>query len=304
MIGWYKFLVEGSREFFDRNVGIIYNVKPDKMNLTLMAINEMESDEFSNVLKESGAAKVINDYQIDKLLGMGAKGLAFTLKYPHENYILKLQIDSEGEFHAAGEVGTEYPSHLHKKQEQDIYDPKEMRVLESAKGWAENNSGEKFHVSAVVMSKASEEGASAEGKTLTPFMVYKEISITTKIKHFIVNFVDYLRAEDKIRKDLAGRRVEYRISNISGITPREVERVMHLLDVKDLKNVFRLLYNVFDRAGQIEYLSSEQFIGICLQLYKIMDESYARAGYHVALDLHSGNFGFRPNSDIPIFFDI
>lgn len=304
MIKWYKFLAEASREFFDRNVGIIHNISSDKMNMTLMAINEMENDEFSKLLKDSGVAKVINEYQIDKLLGMGSKGLAFSLKYPHENYILKFQIDSKLEFHAAGEVGTEYPSHLHKKQEQDIYDPKEMRVLESSKGWAESNSGEEFHISAIVMAKASEEGVSAEGKTLTPAMVHKEIAITTKVKYFILNFIDYLRAEDKIRKDLAGRRVEYRISNIDGITPKEVERVMHLLDVNDLKNVFRLLYNAFDRAGLIEYLSSEQFIGICLQIYKIMDESYARAGYHIALDLHSGNFGFRPNSDVPIFFDI
>ena len=75
-------------------------------------------------------------------------------------------------------------------------------------------------------------------------------------------------------------------------------------DRKDFKNVFRLLYNVFSRANLINYLSLEQYVGLCMQLYKIIDESYVRTGYHVALDLHSGNFGFRPNSDIPIFFDI
>ncbi len=304
MINWYRFLLkESSRDFFDRNVGIIYNISSDKINMTSIAMNKMEIDEFSNLLKQTDVEKVIKDYQIDKLLGMGGKGFAFTLKYPHEDYVLKFQIDSEEEFYAAGEVGTEYPSHLYKKQEKDIYDPKEMRVLESAKGWSESDNGEKFHFSAIVMSKASEEGTTADDTKITPSMVYRDI-LLTKIKYLIMNFVDYLQAEDKIRKDLAGRRVEYRVSNIDGITPKEVERVMILLDRKDFKNVFRLLYNVFSRANLINYLSLEQYVGLCMQLYKIIDESYVRTGYHVALDLHSGNFGFRPNSDIPIFFDI
>jgi hypothetical protein len=306
MINWYKFLLnETSRNFFDRNVGIIYHLPTDsfKMNITSMAVSEMESSELSDLLKEAGVAKILNEYQIDKLLGMGAKGLAFTLKYPHENYILKFQIDSEEEFRAVGEVGTEYPSHLYKKQEKDIYDPKEMRVLESKRGWGENNSGEKFHVSVTVMSKASEEGITAEDTKLTPSMVYRDIFLT-KIKYLIMNFVDYLQAEDKIRKDLAKQRVGNRVLNLDGITTKETERIMYLLEIKDFKNVFRLLYNVFSRANLIQHLSLEQYVGLCMQLYKIIDESYVRTGHHVALDLHSGNFGFRPNSDIPIFFDI
>ena len=44
---------------------------------------------------------------------------------------------------------------------------------------------------------------------------------------------------NKIRKNLAKQRVGNKVLNLDGITAKETERVMILLDRKDFKNVFR-----------------------------------------------------------------
>jgi hypothetical protein len=242
----------------------------------------------------------MSEYQIDELLGKGAMGLAFTLKDPHENYILKFQILDEDAIHEGGEVGTEYITHLYKKQEQDDFDPKELRVLDSEKGFATIGSNDKIFISATVMAKAAQTGISGKtGKPMTTDDVMNDI-IRTRIKYIIMNIVDLKHATQDFRKTSITKKIkeDTRASDYEG------ERIEHLLKIGDNKNLFRLLYSIFDIRNLLRQLSEKQFIGICLQLYKIMDEAFVKNGYHVTLDLHSGNFGFRPNSDIPIFFDI
>jgi len=290
---WYKFLAEASREFFDKNVEIIHNIPLDKKNMTLMVINEMESDEFSKLLKDSGVSKIINEYQIDKLLGMGAKGLVFSLKYPHENYILKFQIDGEEEFREAGEVGTEYPFHLYKKQEQDIYDPKEMRVLDSVKNFARGGQDEEFFVSAIIMSKLSM--TSESGITTDEIM---EDVRKTQIKFHIIRMVDYKYNKDKAKN------LFIKVLERDGYHPDDVQKFLNLIDAGKYEELFKIFYDLNKKHGNIKYMNENQFVSFCLQLFKVYDEGFQKKGSHVVVDLHSGNFGFRPNSDNVMFFDI
>jgi hypothetical protein len=302
MINWYKFLLnEGTRNFLNHNLRYISFISPERGNATLLNLSRFYTEEeFINALKESNTIKIMSEYQIDELLGKGAMGLAFTLKDPHENYILKFQILDEDAIHEGGEVGTEYITHLYKKQEQDDFDPKELRVLDSEKGFATIGSNDKIFISATVMAKAAQTGISGKtGKPMTTDDVMNDI-IRTRIKYIIMNIVDLKHATQDFRKTSITKKIkeDTRASDYEG------ERIEHLLKIGDNKNLFRLLYSIFDIRNLLRQLSEKQFIGICLQLYKIMDEAFVKNGYHVTLDLHSGNFGFRPNSDIPIFFDI
>ena len=302
MINWYKFLLnEGTRNFLNHNLRYISFISPERGNATLLNLSRFYTEEeFVNALKESNTIKIMSEYEIDELLGKGAMGLAFTLKDPHENYILKFQILDEDAIHEGGEVGTEYITHLYKKQEQDDFDPKELRVLDSEKGFATIGSNDKVFISATVMAKAAQTGISGKtGKPMTTDDVMNDI-IRTRIKYIIMNIVDLKHATQDFRKTSITKKIkeDTRASDYEG------ERIEHLLKVGDNKNLFRLLYSIFDNRNLLRQLSEKQFIGICLQLYKIMDEAFVKKGYHVTLDLHSGNFGFRPNSDIPIFFDI
>jgi hypothetical protein len=302
MINWYKFLLnEGTRNFLNHNLRYISFIFPDRGNATLLNLSRFYTEEeFVDALKESNTIKIMSEYEIDELLGKGAMGLAFTLKDPHENYILKFQILDEDAIHEGGEVGTEYITHLYKKQEQDDFDPKELRVLDSEKGFATIGSNDKVFISATVMAKAAQTGISGKtGKPMTTDDVMNDI-IRTRIKYIIMNIVDLKHATQDFRKTSIIKKIkeDTRASDYEG------ERIEHLLKVGDNKNLFRLLYSIFDNRNLLRQLSEKQFIGICLQLYKIMDEAFVKNGYHVTLDLHSGNFGFRPNSDIPIFFDI
>lgn len=302
MINWYKFLLnEGTRNFLNHNLRYISFISPERGNATLLNLSRFYTEEeFINALKESNTIKIMSEYEIDELLGKGAMGLAFTLKDPHENYILKFQILDEDAIHEGGEVGTEYITHLYKKQEQDDFDPKELRVLDSEKGFATIGSNDKVFISATVMAKAAQTGISGKtGKPMTTDDVMNDI-IRTRIKYIIMNIVNLKHATQDFRKTSIIKKIkeDTRASDYEG------ERIEHLLKVGDNKNLFRLLYSIFDIRNLLRQLSEKQFIGICLQLYKIMDEAFVKNGYHVTLDLHSGNFGFRPNSDIPIFFDI
>ena len=302
MINWYKFLLnEGIRNFLNHNLRYISFISPERGNATLLNLSRFYTEEeFLDALKESNTIKIMSEYEIDELLGKGAMGLAFTLKDPHENYILKFQILDEDAIHEGGEVGTEYITHLYKKQEQDDFDPKELRVLDSEKGFATIGSNDKVFISATVMAKAAQTGISGKtGKPMTTDDVMNDI-IRTRIKYIIMNIVDLKHATQDFRKTSITKKIkeDTRASDYEG------ERIEHLLKVGDNKNLFRLLYSIFDNRNLLRQLSEKQFIGICLQLYKIMDEAFVKNGYHVTLDLHSGNFGFRPNSDIPIFFDI
>ena len=302
MINWYKFLLnEGTRNFLNHNLRYISFISPERGNATLLNLSRFYTEEeFVDALKESNTIKIMSEYEIDELLGKGAMGLAFTLKDPHENYILKFQILDEDAIHEGGEVGTEYITHLYKKQEQDDFDPKELRVLDSEKGFATIGSNDKVFISATIMAKAAQTGISGKtGKPMTTDDVMNDI-IRTRIKYIIMNIVDLKHATQDFRKTSITKKIkeDTRASDYEG------ERIEHLLKVGDNKNLFRLLYSIFDIRNLLRQLSEKQFIGICLQLYKIMDEAFVKNGYHVTLDLHSGNFGFRPNSDIPIFFDI
>lgn len=303
MISWYRFLLkEGSRNFLDQNIRYIGFISNDKFNSTLLNLSKFYTEEeFKSALKDSGTAKILNDYEIDNLLGKGAMGLAFRLKDPHENYILKFQILDENSLIDIGEVGTEYITDLYKKQERDNFDPKELRVLDSAKGFATLGSSEKIFISVAVMAKAAETGISGKkGKPMTTDDVMYDV-MRTKIQYTIRDIIDYYNtSNDRHRKSA----VFIRIKNKIPASDYTLDRIEHLLNVKDTKNIFRILYMVFDNPNGIAYLSEEQFIGISLQLFKILKEAYDKKGHHITLDLHSGNFGFRPNSDIPIFFDI
>lgn len=307
MLKWYKFLLkEGSRNFARQNIKYISFLPIERGNYTLLNLSKIQQEEeLVEILQDSNTFRILKDYEIDKLIGKGAMGLAFSLKDPHENYILKLQILNEDTLLDIGEVGTEYTTHLYKKQEEDKFDPKELRVLDSEKGFGTTDAGEKLFVSVTVMAKASQFGTSGKtGKAMNTTNLMFDV-MRTKIKYIIMNIVDYKHAPDEAHKTGIANRIALRVAEVVfNVSDYEKERIEQLLKNGDNKNLFRLIYNIFNNKKLFTYLSEEQFIGICLQLYKIMDESFAKNGHHATLDLHAGNFGFRPNSDIPIFFDI
>ena len=303
---WYKFLLKESlRNFAKQNIRYIGFLPIERGNYTLLNLSKIQhEEEFVEVLQDSGTFRIFKDYEIDKLIGRGAMGLAFSLKDPHENYILKFQILNEDTLLDIGEVGTEYTTHLYKKQEKDECDPKELRVLDSEKGFGTTDAGEKLFVSVTVMAKASEFGTSGKtGKAMSTENVMNDL-MRTRIKYIIMNIVDYAHAPDGPYKKNVANRISLRVNEVATVSEYEKERIEQLLKNRDNKNLFRLIYSILNNNNLFHYLSEEQFIGICLQLYKIIDESFAKNGHHATLDLHAGNFGFRPNSDIPIFFDI
>ena len=82
----------------------------------------------TNAGKSTLLNTIFKNYEIDELLGHGIKGLAFTLKEPHENYVFKIEMH----YHT-GETGpgVDYPQQIMKKQEAGQYDPTQVNVLES-----------------------------------------------------------------------------------------------------------------------------------------------------------------------------
>ena len=234
MINWYKFLLnEGTRNFLNHNLRYISLISPERGNATLLNLSRFYSEEeFISALKESNTLKIMSEYEIDELLGKGAMGLAFTLKDPHENYILKFQILDEDAIFDIGEVGTEYTTHLYRKQEQDEFDPKELRVLDSEKGFATLGSSEKIFISATIMAKASETGISGKtGKPMTAENVMVDV-MRTKIQYLIKDIIDYYNAsDDKYRKSA----VFITMKNKIPASDYTLGRIEDLLNRKDTK---------------------------------------------------------------------
>lgn len=289
---WRKYVTEAIRNFFDRNVGLIYyNARSYETgidNQTIVFIQRSSEEEFKNLLIECGVDKILKDYQLDKNLGIGRLGVVYTLKYPHENYVFKFQITEKEDLeNAGGEMGTEYPAHLYSKQEKDNFDPKEMRVLESIRNFAHNAKGEVFFVSGIIMSKLSKIGASG----ITTEEIMRDI-IKTQMKFILMSVANY----HKGKRDL--RTIEAIKNNFVKYKKDDAKTLMELIEAGEYEQLFRLIYQLNKTSGKIKYMDEKQFVNFALQLLKIMSEG---DGY---VDLHDGNFGFRPNSDDVMFFDI
>lgn len=294
---WYKFLAEATRDFFDRNVGLIYhtainNPRKDE-NKTLTIIDEFSQEQFEDLLFESRMDDILKEFQLDKIIGTGAMGVVYSLKYPHENYVFKFQLTTENDLiDVGGEVGTEYPTHLYSKQEKDEFDPKEMRVLDSIKNFAHDIKGESILISGIVMSKLSNVGESG----ITTDQIMEDVR-KTRIRWILMNIVDY----HNNRNYMARERVK---SKFSEYHKDDVQTFMDLIDARKYEELFKIIYELNKTHGTIKHMDEKQYVSLALQLFKVMNEAFIKKGSHAALDLHSGNFGFRPNSDDVMFFDI
>lgn len=294
---WYKFLAEAARNFFDRNVGLIYHTAlsygTSIDNKTIQLIQEFSQEQFEDLLLESRMDDILKEFQLGEIIGKGAMGVVYSLKYPHENYVFKFQLTTEDDLiNVGGEVGTEYPTHLYSKQEKDEFDPKEMRVLDSIKNFAHDIKGESILVSGIIMSKLSTVGVSG----ITTDQIMEDVR-KTQMRWILINIVDY----HNNRNYMARERVK---SKFSAYHKDDVQKFMDLIDARKYEELFKIIYELNKTDGIIKYMDEKQYVSLALQLFKVMNEAFIKKGSHAVLDLHSGNFGFRPNSDDVMFFDI
>ena len=148
---WYKFLLieeRNKREIVYNNFHTIYDSLSQivTQNSTANILDKIEPREFGMFLEKNNLLKIFETYKIDGLLGYGAMGMAFSLKDPHENYVLKFEMHyhkpvETGLEHPGGlgqatafvkkRHGVDYPQQIAAKQEKGEYDPKQVNVLES-----------------------------------------------------------------------------------------------------------------------------------------------------------------------------
>ena len=148
---WYKFLLKeerNKRKIILNNFHTIYDSLDQipTQNATAEILDRAEPREFATFLKNNNLINIFETYEINELLGHGAMGIAFSLKDPHENYVLKFEMHYHqpagtglGQQGGLGQAtalvrkrpGTDYPQQIAAKQEKGEYDPKQVNVLES-----------------------------------------------------------------------------------------------------------------------------------------------------------------------------
>ena len=74
--------------------------------------------------------KIFNNYEINEFLGSGAMGMAFSLKDPHENYVLKIEMHLSSPESHKKRPGADYVSSLYKKQQSGERESGEINILD------------------------------------------------------------------------------------------------------------------------------------------------------------------------------
>lgn len=292
---WRRYLTEGTENHFEHNfqkiLQAIKNSNTKTNDFLVRLYREFGKDNYENKFKEillnDGADKVLKDYKIKSILGSGSIGIAFSLEPPHENYVLKIQISESS-------VGTDFLRDLYNKQEQGIFDPKEVRVLEAFETKYQFY-GATYMINIFVTSKVAMSNiAGKTGQEAEPEDFFADISEAG------VDFaVAMFRASDK--GDLTGAYYKRQgLKSITGLKDEQVTKLMELYEKGSFKNAMRYLYKL--KEADINIVSRDQFVALAEEFYKRYNEALD-AGIR-SFDFHGGNFGFRPNSDVPMPFDI
>lgn len=301
---WYKFLLTEERNFVMSNIMKIYEAldKVPTQNATAEILDMVQPPDFLKFLENNKLINIFKTYEIHGLLGHGIKGMAFALKEPHENYVLKFEIH----YHQQGtRPGVDYPQQIASKQEIGKYDPKQVNVLESetVEGASMSITGTAktieepvdFYLS--IMSKVQPityKGTGTGGMTtkeaLKDFTFSKapeflDVMISIKNGAPMPNLNNWVRDELFYSKFGARLPRDKRdvLTKVAGV-------LSHKIRNETPKSVSSFIYNIF--KDQMEFLSKQQFLDVCREYYDRQLDAMS-AGKEFS-DFHGGNVGFGP----------
>jgi hypothetical protein len=307
---WLNFLTKKQgRNFLNDNVKKIFDSldQVPTQNATAEILDIVSERNFIDFINDHKLNRIFKDYEIDELLGHGIKGLAFTLKEPHENYVLKMEMH----YHTGDtRPGVDYPQQVMRKQEAGQYDPTQVNVLESeafentqidTKSHSENID---FYLS--IMSKVQQ--STYAGK--------KTGGMTTKdaMKDFAFSkagvFIDLLISlrNGAIMNDLEGWIYDTLLySKFGAALPRDNRNVLkraakilaNKVQNESPESVVVFLYSIFQ--NQFQYLSKQQFLDLCKEYFdRAIDAKFAGKQF---ADFHGGNIGYGVTGK-PASFDV
>ena len=320
---WYKFLLNeerNKRDILYNNFHTIYDSLPQvpTQNATAEILDKTEPREFGMFLKNNNLLKIFETYEIEGLLGHGIMGLAFALKDPHENYVLKFEMH----YHEAGRKrpGADYPQQIAAKQEKGEYDPKQVNVLESevvegktiildagggqdfketidfylsvmsrvspttyaGKGsgnpWAGLYKDDPRYEGGMSMKEAMSDFAFSKAPVFISMAIEKDFHSNPELKNLIKNELQYSKFGARLPRD--NRNI------LSKITEVLYNKIL----TQDGKGIANFLYNTFQ--DQFQYLSKDQFVDLCREFYERLADA-KRSGKAFA-DFHGGNVGIGP----------
>lgn len=334
---WYKFLLKeerNKREILYNNFQTIYDSLSQVVtqNSTADILDKTEPREFTTFLKNNNLLKIFETYEIDGLLGYGAMGMAFSLKDPHENYVLKFEMHyhkQTGLEHPGGlgqatalvkkRHGVDYPQQIAAKQKIGEYDPKQVNVLESeivegetiildVGGGEDSKKKIDFYLS--VMSRVQTSGYAGKGSKNKWAGLYKNdpryeggMTIRQAMQDFAFSkapvFIS-MAIESNARhipelKNLIKDEIQY--SKFGASLPRDKDVYLKIAEVlyhKILIQDGKGIANFLYNTfqDQFQYLSKEQFVDLCREFFERLVD--AKISGKAFADFHGGNVGIGP----------
>jgi len=305
---WKNFLLEGREENFDQNITkLIDGIQRTRFGNETRVFFENVSKgfgigRFAEVIKNSGATKILTDYKIKDFLGAGGMGIAFSLEEPHENYVMKVQASTY-------DIGIDNIIRLYKKQEAGKFNPRDLRVLDvfSTSLPIKDSRNMAYTLNIFIIAKVSTStvaGNKKDGREASTDDYLDDLH-ETGAATFLSGLAEY-RNEDKAKlKEMeeSGTPIinyywQFRdIESKYGID--FLRKLLLIVENSTIDNVARVFYK--RSRNMISFLSRDQYVGMCKEYYR---QLYLAARDKRRTDFHGGNFGFRPNSDVPIVFDI
>lgn len=296
---WRTYLAEARDNYFDYNIDkivlAIESSDPD-IDTSYFYYEFADKDDFKNYLTTIGADKVLSNYKIKKLLGHGSIGFAFALEDPHEDYVLKFQISDRT-------FGADYLKDVYERQQKDQFKPNEVRVLEAFDNKGKINLA-KVETCVFVMSKVSMENiAGKTGKSATTDELFKDMENSFAINTLeeLVNLKLLNDRPDKDSPDVK-KAIDNRMKTLkvnSTMNTIDFYKFVNIFQKGTLEDVAKFFYKV--KQDKFQHLSRDQFVFFFKEIYQ---QFLAALATGRSVDLHAGNLGFRPKSDVPISFDI
>ena len=319
-LNWLNFLTKKpGRNFINHNVRKIFDSldQVPTQNATAEILDMVSERNFIDFINDHQLNTIFKNYEIDELLGHGIKGLAFTLKEPHENYVFKIEMH----YHT-GETGpgVDYPQQIMKKQEAGQYDPTQVNVLESEafEGTEIDTTSHSetidFYLSVMSRVQQTTYAGKEHGKWKSLYKGKYSGGMTTKdaMKDFAFSkagvFLELLLSvrNGAIMNDLEGWiRDELTFSKFGASFPREKRGVLakaakilaQKIQNEPPESVAVFLYSLF--RNQFEHLSEQQFLDLCEEYYnRTVDAKFAGKQF---ADFHGGNIGYGREGRVKSF---
>lgn len=313
---WKKYLVEETANNFEHNFNIIasacqntatatasfyaeltywenYRVENEGKNINDPAvaqqINNNVKEKLRKLLIDVGAEPILRNYKIEKMLGAGSIGIAFSLEEPHQDYIIKFQITHR-------RVGAEHILDIYNRQEKGEFKPNEVRVLDAVDG-SYAFMGTSYKVNLFVMSKVAMKNiAGKTGGLADPEDFMNDLYVSSATD--LVELLLYLKENPNL--DALGKKIHMStFKHNSSLSDEQIQSLVDVFEKSSIENVARLFYKL--KGNDIHMLSRDQFVALFKEFY---EQAIAARKAGRPFDFHGGNFGFRPKSDVPLPFDI